>query len=110
MSDRWTRGASYSRWWRGSTGSQCEDVAMPPNPLKGLATLVVDPYAAVANWQRALRLPNPGEGSLFAALAGKRAAVTGASSGIGRNAAERIAKAGGEVILIARRRPQLEEV
>src|SRR4051794_34295247 len=95
---------------RGVAGSRCKDVAMPPNPLKGLATLVVDPYAAVAYWQRALRLPNPGEGSLSDAVAGKRVVVTGASSGIGRNAAERIAKAGGEVILVARRRPQLEEV
>jgi short-subunit dehydrogenase len=83
---------------------------MAPNPLKGLATLIVDPYAAVAYWQRALRLPNPGEGSLPEAVAGKRVVVTGASSGIGRNAAERIAKAGGEVILVARRREQLELV
>ena len=83
---------------------------MAPNPLKGLATLVVDPYAAVAYWQRALRLPNPGEGSLPKAVAGKRVVVTGASSGIGRSAAERIAKAGGEVVLVARRRAQLEEV
>src|SRR3954469_18789146 len=83
---------------------------MPPNPLRGLATLVVDPYAAVAYWQRALRLPNPGEGSLAAAVDGKRVVVTGASSGIGRNVAERIANAGGEVILVARRREQLEMV
>lgn len=83
---------------------------MPPNPLKGLATLVVDPYAAVAYWQRALRLPTPGEGSLPDAVGGKRVVVTGASSGIGRNAAERIAKAGGHVILVARRREALQEV
>ena len=43
-------------------------------------------------------------------LQGKKAAVTGASSGIGRASALRLAKEGADVALIARNRERLEEV
>ena len=46
--------------------------------------------------------------SLFK-LEGRRAAVTGASAGIGRALASGLARAGAEVIGIARRREKLEE-
>jgi short-subunit dehydrogenase len=83
---------------------------MAPNPLRNIATLMVDPYAAVAYWQRALRIPYTGERSLPDAVRGRTIVVTGASSGIGRRAAERIGAAGGHVALVARRRPELEEL
>ena len=83
---------------------------MTPNPLRGIATLVADPYAAVAAAQRALKLPTAGEGSLAEAVQDRVVVVTGSSSGIGRRAAERIGAAGGRLALVARRRPELEEV
>ncbi|MGA0778719.1 MAG: SDR family NAD(P)-dependent oxidoreductase, partial [Gemmobacter sp.] len=43
-------------------------------------------------------------------LDGRRALVTGASSGIGLGAAAALAEAGAEVTLIARRAPELEAV
>jgi NAD(P)-dependent dehydrogenase (short-subunit alcohol dehydrogenase family) len=43
-------------------------------------------------------------------MAGKTALVTGASSGIGRSVAVTMAAAGARVVLVARRRPLLEEV
>ncbi len=41
---------------------------------------------------------------------GKRALVTGASSGIGRLLSSRLARAGADVVLVARRRSELEDV
>ena len=45
-----------------------------------------------------------------ASLSGKRALVTGASSGIGVGAAVALAEAGADVVVVARRREPLEEV
>ncbi|WP_280334829.1 SDR family NAD(P)-dependent oxidoreductase [Nocardia wallacei] len=44
------------------------------------------------------------------AVAGKRILLTGASAGVGRAAALRLAEAGGEVILVARRGDELERL
>ena len=49
-------------------------------------------------------------GSLAVSLAGKRAAVTGASGDIGRAIARALAAAGADVALLARRRERLEAV
>src|SRR4051794_26236571 len=56
------------------------------------------------------RVPLRGRRSLPDAVRGKRVLVTGASSGIGRESALRIGEAGGELLLVARRRAELEEV
>jgi NAD(P)-dependent dehydrogenase (short-subunit alcohol dehydrogenase family) len=56
------------------------------------------------------RLPLPRRRNLPKAVEDKRILITGASSGIGRESALRIGEAGGEVLLVARRRGELEEV
>jgi len=48
--------------------------------------------------------------SLLSAVNGRTVMVTGASSGIGRAAAVEIGRAGGRVLLVARRTPRLEDV
>jgi cation diffusion facilitator CzcD-associated flavoprotein CzcO/NAD(P)-dependent dehydrogenase (short-subunit alcohol dehydrogenase family) len=47
---------------------------------------------------------------LRAAVSGRRVLITGASTGIGREVAVRVARAGGEVLLVARRPELLDEV
>ncbi|MEY4112549.1 MAG: hypothetical protein RL082_1051, partial [Pseudomonadota bacterium] len=42
-------------------------------------------------------------------LSGKTALITGGSSGIGEAMAEALGQAGAKIILVARRKPQLEE-
>lgn len=44
------------------------------------------------------------------ALSGQRILITGASSGIGRTFAQLVAEAGGDAVLVARRREELEQV
>ena len=51
-----------------------------------------------------------GKRTLEDAIAGRLVVVTGASSGIGEATAERLAAAGAEVALVARRRDELEEL
>ena len=48
-------------------------------------------------------------GSLFS-LEGRTALVTGASSGIGKDAAHTLAQAGAKLVLVARRKERLEDV
>jgi len=61
-------------------------------------------------WERNLDPDLFRERSLKSSVEGKRIVVTGASSGIGREAAIKIVEAGGEVILVSRTREKLEEV
>src|SRR5438067_7532076 len=61
-------------------------------------------------WERNLDPDLFRERSLSKSVEGKRIVVTGASSGIGRTLALKIAEAGGEVILVSRTREKLEEV
>ncbi len=80
---------------------------MVPNPLDiaadGIRTL------------RAFGQRIPGAGDVFArsledAVSGRTVMITGASSGIGKAAALEIGEAGGTMLLVARRRDQLQEV
>lgn len=59
-------------------------------------------------WERHMDPDLFRERSLSAALAGKRVMITGASSGIGRSIALKVAEAGGTPILVARSRDKLE--
>jgi short-subunit dehydrogenase len=79
----------------------------PPNPFDiaadGIRTL------------RAFGQRIPGAGDVLArslkdAVSGRMVMITGASSGIGKAAAIEIGQAGGTMLLVARRREQLEEV
>jgi NAD(P)-dependent dehydrogenase (short-subunit alcohol dehydrogenase family) len=60
-------------------------------------------------WERHLD-PGAPEHALARAVAGKRVLITGASSGIGRATALRVAAAGGEVLLVARSAEKLQAV
>ncbi len=80
---------------------------MPPNPLDiaadGIRTL------------RAFGQRIPGAGDVLArsledAVSGRTVMITGASSGIGKAAALEIGEAGGTMLLVARRKDQLQEV
>jgi hypothetical protein len=91
--------------------------------LNGLTSLAGKPIAALSN---ILNTPSSGgrnrpfywrnlidtmQGrTLHDAVDGKIVLVTGGSSGIGEAAAKEIARAGGEVILVARTRVKLEKV
>jgi short-subunit dehydrogenase len=77
----------------------------------GLGSLV----ATTARTARAFtrRIPGAGEvlaPSLSERVEGRTVMITGASSGIGRDAALKVAAAGGHVLLVARTREKLEEV
>src|ERR1700739_3373348 len=59
------------------------------------------------------RIPGAGDvlaRSLKDAVAGRTAMITGASSGIGKAAALEVGEAGGTMLLVARRKDQLDEV
>jgi short-subunit dehydrogenase len=79
----------------------------PPNPF--------DIAADSIRTLRAFGQRIPGAGDVLArslkdAITGRTVMITGASSGIGRAAALEIGQAGGTMLLVARRRDQLEEV
>jgi short-subunit dehydrogenase len=92
------------------------------NPAKSALNLIGKPVGAVSH---ALNRPSAAGrnrplyplnlvdalrgGSLEEAVQDRIALITGASSGIGKVTAERIGAAGGEVVLVARGRPKLEE-
>ena len=78
----------------------------------GIASPEIGDYARVlvAWWREHLdpnrhRRPRPG-----GPLQGRRVVITGASSGIGRETAFKVARAGGVPLLVARRTEELEEV
>lgn len=78
----------------------------------GIASPEIGDYApALVAWWREHLDPNrhrrPREGG---ALQGRRVVITGASSGIGRETAYKVARAGGVPLLVARRTEELEEV
>ena len=62
------------------------------------------------HWERQMDPDLTRDGSLASALRGKRVLITGASSGIGRAIALRVAAAGGVPLLVARSRDKLEAV
>jgi len=61
-------------------------------------------------WERNLDPDLFRERSLSGSVKGKRILITGASSGIGLEAAIKVGEAGGEVLLVSRTREKLEEV
>jgi NAD(P)-dependent dehydrogenase (short-subunit alcohol dehydrogenase family) len=77
----------------------------------GIAVPALDSYADVLwdYWERNLDPDLFKDRSLRAALAGKTVVITGASSGIGRSTALKVADAGGIPILVARGVEKLEE-
>jgi NAD(P)-dependent dehydrogenase (short-subunit alcohol dehydrogenase family) len=85
---------------RALAGTQLEQ----PPPLREYAPRLWD------YWEREME-PNMGRGrTLREALGGRHVMITGASSGIGRSAALKLAAAGGVPLLVARNVDSLEEV
>lgn len=83
--------------------------------LKELAALAAKPVGLVNDLSNRPVVVRPfdllrGPGSLEKAVRGRVVVITGASSGIGREAALQIGAAGGTVVLIARSADKLEEV
>jgi NAD(P)-dependent dehydrogenase (short-subunit alcohol dehydrogenase family) len=78
----------------------------------GIAVPELDTYAANLwdYWARNLDPDLAKDRSLAGALAGRFVLITGASSGIGRSAALKVAAAGGVPLLVARGRDKLEEL
>ena len=72
-------------------------------------TAELDPLVHVRRARRLLGGPGQSE-ALAAAVAGRRILITGASAGIGRTVAERLAAAGAEVLVVARRTDLLDEL
>jgi NAD(P)-dependent dehydrogenase (short-subunit alcohol dehydrogenase family) len=78
----------------------------------GIAVPPLSTYAARVwdYWERNLDPDLFRERSLASSIKGKRILITGASSGIGLEAALKVGEAGGEVLLVSRTREKLEEV
>jgi NAD(P)-dependent dehydrogenase (short-subunit alcohol dehydrogenase family) len=82
-----------------------DSLGVPPPPeLETYAQRLYDHWAQHLDPLRARRRPSGGE------LQGRTVIVTGASSGIGRETALRIAERGGIPLLVARRTEELEKV
>ena len=87
------------------TRAVLDDLGVPPPPeLASYAQVLYDHWAQHLDPLRARRKQDGGE------LAGRTVIVTGASSGIGRETALRIARKGGIPLLVARRTEELEKV
>jgi short-subunit dehydrogenase len=78
----------------------------------GIAVPPLSAYSATLwdYWERNLDPDLFRERSLSKAVEDKIVVVTGASSGIGRNLAQKLGEAGGNVVLVSRTREKLEEV
>jgi NAD(P)-dependent dehydrogenase (short-subunit alcohol dehydrogenase family) len=78
----------------------------------GIAVPPLETYARKLwdYWARVLAPDVDRDPKLAAEVSGKVVLITGASSGIGKAAARRIAAAGGTVLLVSRTREKLEEV
>jgi short-subunit dehydrogenase len=89
---------------------------MPDFPgLSQLASLATKPLSAFSEMASRPTVMRPldllrGTGSLEKAVQGKVVVITGASSGIGEEAAKQIGAAGGTVVLIARGKEKLDAV
>jgi thioester reductase-like protein len=72
----------------------------------------LDSYASAlwSYWEEHLDAAVGSDARIRAALAGKRVVITGASSGIGRVTALKVAQAGGIPLLVARSKDKLDEV
>jgi short-subunit dehydrogenase len=78
----------------------------------GIAVPPLSTYAAKLwdYWERNLDPDLFRERSLASAIKGRKILITGASSGIGLEAALKVGEAGGEVLLVSRTREKLDEV
>ncbi len=86
------------------TQAALEGTGIAPPPLEDYAWRLWD------YWERHLDPDLFKDYSLAGAIEGKRVMITGASAGIGREAALRVGEAGGIVLLVARTASKLEEV
>lgn len=77
----------------------------------GISVPDLESYAPTlwAHWEEHLDTDTARDRGLTEALGGKRVLITGASSGIGRVAALKVAQAGGVPLLVARGKDKLEE-
>ena len=77
----------------------------------GLSCPSLESYALTLwnYWEEHLDADTANDEDLCAALGGKTVVITGASSGIGRSAALKVAQAGGIPVLVARGKDKLEE-
>jgi thioester reductase-like protein/short-subunit dehydrogenase involved in D-alanine esterification of teichoic acids len=77
----------------------------------GISTPDLESYALTLwnYWEEHLDQDTANDEDLHAALAGKTVVITGASSGIGRSTALKVAQAGAVPILVARGKDKLEE-
>ena len=77
----------------------------------GISCPALESYALTLwnYWEEHLDADTANDKDLCAALGGKTVVITGASSGIGRSAALKVAQAGGIPVLVARGKDKLEE-
>jgi len=83
-----------------------------PSPVEGLRVPELDSYADVLwrYWREHLDPFRARHSARHGSLDGRRVVITGASSGIGRATALKVASAGGIPLLVARRSSELEDL